>query len=376
MAWCNPRGRSPRRIGPSDPISSRTVRCVTWPQPGSARNSAWDGSAAPLALVQGQRFGDSELAPRSRSHRHGVNPVMKLASAVVLGYLRHAPFERGKYRLMRVLGPSLLIELEPGLFIRPLGLSSLEQEVMLTGNHEPETIQAFAALLAAGMTVIDLGANIGQYTLVAAHRVGPQGRVHAFEPTPSLAEHVRRNLELNGFENATVHAVAVSDAPGRVALHIIEADEPNMNSIINGSSDPKGLEVPTVTLDGFVGEHSLGAVDVIKMDIEGAELQALRGARTLFTGADSPVLVLELNPKTLEYGSHTPDDLLGLLASYGYAFYPITACSLYTHDPFLNGVAAKPGHFDRFPALQRWQQQPLSGWDPGILKTLKYLPLV
>ncbi len=314
-------------------------------------------------------------APPSTGHRRGINPMSRVASALVLGYVRHAPFERGKYRLMRLVGRSLLIELEPGLFIRPLGLSTLEREIILTGNHEPETIQAFAALLAPGMTVIDLGANIGQYTLVAARRVGPRGRVYAFEPTPSLAEHARRNLELNGLDNATVHSVAVSDAPGRVTLHIIEAGEPNMNSIVNGCSDPKGLEVPTVTLDGFAADQSLRAVDVIKMDIEGAELQALRGADTLLTGADPPVLVLELNPKTLAYSGHTPDDLLGLLAFYGYTFYPIAACCLHTHDPFLNGIAAKPGHFDRFPALRRWSQQPLSIWDAAILRGLKYIPL-
>ncbi len=241
--------------------------------------------------------------------------MSRVASALVLGYVRHAPFERGKYRLMRLAGRSLLIELEPGLFIRPLGLSTLEREIILTGNHEPETIQAFAALLAPGMTVIDLGANIGQYTLVAARRVGPLGRVYAFEPTPSLAEHARRNLELNGLENATVHAVAVSDAPGRVTLHSVEArrteHELDRQWLF---ADPKGLDVPTVTLDGFVAEQSVRAVDVIKMDIEGAELQAFRGAETLLTGADPPVLVLELNPKTLEYSGHTPDDLLGLLA--------------------------------------------------------------
>ena len=293
-----------------------------------------------------------------------------------LGYLRHSPFERGKYRLMRLVGPSLLIELEPGLFIRPWGLSVLERELILTGNHEPETIQTFAALLAPGMTVMDLGANIGQYTLVAARRVGPQGRVHAFEPTPHLAEHVRRNLELNGLDNSVVHTAAVSDAPGQLVLHLIEAGEPQLNSIINGSPDAGGIEVPAVALDDFVAEHLMGPVDVIKMDIEGAELRAIRGAKTLLTGVDSPVLVLELNPQTLEYSGHRPDDLLGLLSSYGYTFYPIAAYCLHTPDPFLNGVAAKPGHFDRFPALQRWQQQPLSSWDPAVLKTLKYLPLV
>ena len=297
--------------------------------------------------------------------------MTRLASSVLLSYLRHSPFERGKWRLMRLVGPSLLIELERGLFIRPLGLSALELELVRTGTHEPETIQAFAALLAPGMTVIDLGANIGQYTLVAARRVGPQGRVHAFEPTPSLAEHVRRNLELNALGNATVHAVAVSDARGRAKLQFVETSEPNMNSIVLDTRANGELVVPTVTLDEFVAEHAVGSVGVIKIDIEGAEMKALHGATGLLTAGDSPVLVLELNPLTLMYTGHSPDDLLRLLGSYGYAFYPIAAYNLQTHDPFLNGVAAKPHHFERFPALKRWQQRPISTWNSSILKALE-----
>ena len=131
-----------------------------------------------------------------------------------------------------------------------------------------------------------------------------------------------------------------------------------------------------MTLDGYIAEHDVGRVDVIKIDIEGAEIPAFHGAPDLLSGDDSPVLVLELHPKTLEYSGHRPDDMLGLLASYGYAYYPIAVYSTHTPDPYLNGVAAKPGHIDRFPALRRWQQRPLSSWDPGILKTLKYLPLV
>ena len=97
--------------------------------------------------------------------------------------------------------------------------------------------------------------------------------------------------------------------------------------------------------------------------------------RNLLSGGDSPVLVLDLNPKTLAYSGHGPGDFLALLASFGYGlFYPIASYSLHTHDPYMNGIAAKPEHRDRFPALRRWQQQPLSSWDPGILKTLKYFP--
>ena len=88
---------------------------------------------------------------------------------------------------MRLVGPSLLVELEPGLFIRPLGLSAVEVGIIRKGMFETETVGAFAALLTPGMTVMDVGANVGQFTLVAARRVGPSGRVHAFEPTPHLA---------------------------------------------------------------------------------------------------------------------------------------------------------------------------------------------
>ena len=301
---------------------------------------------------------------------------MKLASDLVLGYIRHAPFERGKYRLMRLLGPSLLIELEPGLFIRPLGLSTVEVAIIRRGMFEPETVRAFAALLDAGMTVLDVGANVGLFTLVAARRVGPTGSVHAFEPTPELAEHIHRNLELNGLENVAVNPIAVSDTSGHATLHLVEAGDPGENSIVNPSPGALTLEVATVTLDNYIAEHNIGRVDVIKIDIEGAEMPALLGARELLSHDESPVLVLEFHPSTLAYGGHCPDDMLGLLASHGYAFFPIAAYSLQTHDPYMNGIAAKPEHTDRFPALQRWRQQPLQGWDPGKFKSLEYLPLV
>ena len=100
-----------------------------------------------------------------------------------------------------------------------------------------------------------------------------------------------------------------------------------------------------------------------------------RGARKLLSHNESPVLVLEFHPSTLAYGGHCPDDMLGLLSSHGYGFFPIAAYSLQTHDPYMNGIAAKPEHFDRFPALQRWRQQPLTSWNPAILKTLECPPL-
>ncbi len=317
----------------------------------------------------------SQVVSPARARQHRVSPVNRLASSVLLAYLRHCPVERGKWRLMRLVGPFLLVELEPALFIRPLGLSIVEVEIIRRGMFEPETVHAFAALLAPGMTVLDVGANVGQFTLVAARRVGPSGRVHAFEPTPELAAHILRNLDLNGLENVAVNAIAVSDEAGRATLHLVQPDDPGENSIVDPSPGARTLEVPTVTLDGYIAEHEVGRVDVIKIDIEGAEIPALRGAPGLLSGDESPVLVLEFHPKTLAFSGHTPDDLLGLLNSHGYAFYPIAAYGLHTHDPYLNGIAAKPEHMDRFPALRRWQQRPLSSWDPALPRTLTYIPL-
>jgi FkbM family methyltransferase len=171
----------------------------------------------------------------------------------------------------------------------------------------------------------DVRANVGLFTLGAAHRVGSTGRVHAFEPTPKLARNIRSNLELNCLENVAVNPTDVSDTSGHATLHLVEPDNPGVNSIVNPSPGARTLEVPTVTLDGYIVAHDVGRVDVIKIDIEGAEMPALRGGRDLFAGDESPVLVLEFHPSTLAYSGHSPDDLIGLPASYGYAFYPIAA---------------------------------------------------
>jgi FkbM family methyltransferase len=310
-----------------------------------------------------------------RSRRHRVSRASRLASSVVLGYLRHAPLERGKWRLMRFFGPSLLAELEPGLFIRPIGLSAVDVGIIRRGMFERETVHAFAALLAPGMTVMDIGANIGQFTLVAAARVGATGRVHAFEPTPELAAHILNNVELNGLENVAVNEIAVSEVAGRAILHFSEPGDPGENSIFNLAPCARALEVSTITVDEYVAGRGIGRVDALKMDIEGAEMPALRGARKLLSDDEPPVLILECHPKTLAFTGQNPDDMLSLLSSYGYSLYPIAVYSQHTPDPYLNGIAAKPGHFDKFPALRRCQQQPLSSWDPAILKSFEYLPL-
>jgi FkbM family methyltransferase len=291
-----------------------------------------------------------------RSGRVGF--LQRLASAAVLGYVRRFPFERGKYRLMQAATSFLVAPLEPGVYLRVTELNWVEVRVIRDGRYERGTTEVFASLLAPGMTVLDVGANVGAYALVAADRVGERGGVHCFEPGADAAACLRRNVALNGFDNVVVNEVAASDAPGEAVLYI-DTDAPVENSIVasNAGCAAPTVRVPTVTLDGYVAERGLARVDLIKMDIEGAETLGLRGAAGLLAADDAPLLLLELNPKALKRGGSSPEELLGLLRQHGYTYHPVATYNAEA-EPYSNGIAAKPSHWDRFPALARWVGRP------------------
>jgi FkbM family methyltransferase len=209
------------------------------------------------------------------------------------------------------------------------------------------------------MTVFDVGANIGQYTLLAARRVGPQGQVHAFEPTPHVIAQLRHNVALNQLGNVRINPVAVSDHSGKATLYYFEGTDAGENTIMDAAGGTACGTVPTVTLDDYVAERGLRRVDVIKMDIEGAELLALQGASDLLSGENAPLLLMEVHAKTLGFSGLNMEQLLGLLGKHGYSFYPLATYGQDTPDPWTNGLAAKPVHHERFPVFRAWQLKPM-----------------
>jgi FkbM family methyltransferase len=209
------------------------------------------------------------------------------------------------------------------------------------------------------MTVFDVGANIGQYALLSASRVGQAGRVHAFEPTPETCAELRRNIKLNGFGNVTVNEAAVSDSVGEASIFYREADNPGGNTIFDASFGCPSAQISTLTLDSYVLERGISKVDLIKMDIEGAEVVAFKGARQLLSAKNAPLLVLEVNPLALSFSGSSQQEMLGLLEQCGYHYYPISSYGDAGSNPWTNGVAAKPFHWDHFPALRKWGLQPI-----------------
>ncbi len=175
----------------------------------------------------------------------------------------------------------------------------------LAGDYEPETQRAFERHIAPGSVVFDVGANVGFLSLLAGRLVGQTGRVIAFEPAPVALAYLRRHVALNHATNVEVIAVAASDHNGRARFSSAGALE------MGHLADEGDVDVETASLDTLVEAGIVPTPDVIKIDVEGAELAVLHGARTIMV-ASRPVLVLS----THGLGSHEAS--CSFLRSLGY----------------------------------------------------------
>jgi FkbM family methyltransferase len=202
-------------------------------------------------------------------------------------------------KLRSLLAPPMRVALEYCPPLRALGLKMLEMrlkptvnvnghtvhinprdfgiafELQSTGEYEGKTMELCIGSLQPGMTFVDVGAHVGLYTLEAARKVGPTGRVYSFEPDPGNFELLSKNVKENGYTNVTLVNKAVSDADGTLTLYRSNFNTGDHRTYFVAKAR-KGVEIGTVALDRFFANlHA--KVDVVKIDIEGAEEKALKG---------------------------------------------------------------------------------------------------
>ena len=174
-------------------------------------------------------------------------------------------------------------------------------------------------LVTNGAVVMDCGANQGIYACAFGALVGPHGRVYAFEPQAYAVEALRRNVRLNGFAQVSVEQTAISNANGTAVLDM--SSGPVCASILKNAGRKKTISVPTLSLASFAERVELRRLDLIKMDIEGAEYDALVGASPIIARF-KPTIVLEAAPKDISLPVEKRwDAIVKLLMSYGYAMY-------------------------------------------------------
>ena len=223
-----------------------------------------------LQIAAGTPFDLGDLLTRPRDRNQAV--VQSLCYNAFLG---------NKTSLCRVLGRFRMY-----VDTTDLGLSS---HLLTLGYWEMWHTEAMARLVRPGMTAVDIGANLGYFTVLMSELVGPSGRVHAFEPNPALAERLRKSVYVNGFAWTTVHELALSDAAGEAALSVPAGDPKNGQIVPIGPGGPR-LRVETGRLDALPG---LLDADILKIDVEGAEQAVWRGMAGLLESPRPLTIVLE-----------------------------------------------------------------------------------
>lgn len=187
----------------------------------------------------------------------------------------------------------------------------------LRDDYEPFETGVISRLLEPGMTFLDIGANIGWFTLLASTAVGSTGRIHAFEPRPETHTFLKKSVAINRLQSMVkVHRVGVAEAAGRATLAWTRhTDNPGGSHLAAGvGSNDEGASIRLIAVDSL----ELTAVDVVKIDVEGAEYRAMRGAENLLR-RQRPVILSELHPAQLASVSGcSAADYLGYMASLDY----------------------------------------------------------
>ncbi len=200
------------------------------------------------------------------------------------------------------------------------------------GEYEPEITQRLLKKLNNNSTFIDIGANIGWFSLHAAHRY-PDIRIHAFEPGAFAYRNLEKNIARNQFQSQVkLNRRVVSDRCGSEIFSTQQLGHP-LNHIIRSKrgSSAKGTPVEATTLDQYLERHAIVSIDLIKCDVEGAEMLVLNGAHKLLK-SQQPELLLEVNPLWTARFDYSPEQLWALLKDFGYHYQIIesdgrTQCS-------------------------------------------------
>lgn len=206
------------------------------------------------------------------------------------------------------------------VIINPAIDKGVEQSIYRTGTYEAGTMNVFRHLLRTGDTFVDIGANIGLMSLYAAKLVGNDGKVYAFEPVEEIYELLLANIELNDYRQIT----AINVALGSVAESRKIFSHPEINrgssSLLEGDHDGDGeAEIVTVdTLDSFTSAHIKTPIRLIKIDVEGWELEVIRGATHVLSRHDAPAICVECSTAHALHGGNIADLYQAIMRSNDY----------------------------------------------------------
>jgi FkbM family methyltransferase len=203
----------------------------------------------------------------------------------------------------------------------------ISSEVFFTGKYEPQESLLVRNMLRPGMTFVDVGANWGYFTLIAAGNVGPNGRVISLEPDPRLFALLQENTRINGFTQASAVPVAAAAISGQLTLAGYRDDGHNwgISHLLQQGSSAAGplFQAEARPIDELMDAMGVTQVDLIKIDIEGAEKLALEGMKDGLRSRRYRRILLELHPEALRERGHDPVTPLELFREANYRIWKV-----------------------------------------------------
>jgi FkbM family methyltransferase len=230
------------------------------------------------------------------------------------------------------------------------------------GQFEAAELAFVERFLRPGMTVLDLGAHYGLYTLLASKRVGRGGQVFAFEPSPRERKGLRLHLWLNRCKNVIVRESALGDEATESALYVVEDWAAGCNSLrppaIPGETFT--ITVQVVKLDDWLAEQKINRVDFIKLDVEGGELAVLKGAAQLLERHPRPLIMAEVQDVRTRPWGYRARDILDHLGARGYHWFRLL------DDGSVEELDLSPAEFEgNFVACPEEREAELHGLSGG-----------
>jgi FkbM family methyltransferase len=253
--------------------------------------------------------------------------IFKILFIIPFFRKRHFGFYKKIFKPYRLFeGQTAVCRLDGNIKIKADLDEWIQQHIYFLGSWDKRGMNFLKKNLEPGYVFFDIGANIGAYSLVASKIVGQEGKVHSFEPVSAVFERFQENIKLNNITNITANRNAVYQSSQILELFVSSKENAGMSSIYHHDTESGKVEkVEAVAIDDYVIKNNIQRIDLIKIDIEGAELFALKGM-TNSLKRFRPGIIIEISDDVIKNTGLGSDEVPELMKSLNYEMKRIFPC--------------------------------------------------
>ena len=272
---------------------------------------------------------------------------------IIRAYIRYAPLALGKSWLyMKIASTHIIwrtysatVKTRYGTKVEICLPDQIQTRIYFFGVWEPNISAFISQTLAPGDSFVDVGANIGYFSLLASRVVGPSGNIYAIEASPTIFSKLKRNVKLNQNQNIKLFNQAASDKTGTLDIFIAPQENLGATTTVAEVARRKGhaleAKVEARPLADIIGEDHLLAARLIKIDVEGAEMSVIQGvAQLLPKFSNMTEWIIEISPQAIEEAGKSAGELLSIFKNAGYHLYCIS--NNYSDEFYLRSFTPAP----------------------------------